>query len=186
MSSDWPVVTLQDITTILGDGLHGTPKYDQLGDYYFINGNNLNNGRIVITDKTKRASRKEYEKYKKEFNDRTILVSINGTLGNIAFYNGEKVFPGKSACYFNVKQTVDKHFVRYMLESRVFQNYIHNLATGSTIKNVSLKLMREFSFKLPPVKIQTSISSILKSLDEKIQLNQNINRNMSTSFEPAL
>ncbi|MDY0208105.1 MAG: restriction endonuclease subunit S [Pseudomonas sp.] len=178
MSSDWPVVTLQDITTILGDGLHGTPKYDQLGDYYFINGNNLNNGRIVITDKTKRASRKEYEKYKKEFNDRTILVSINGTLGNIAFYNGEKVFPGKSACYFNVKQTVDKHFVRYMLESRVFQNYIHNLATGSTIKNVSLKLMREFSFKLPPVKIQTSISSILKSLDEKIQLNQNINQTL--------
>ena len=178
MSSDWPVVTLQDITTILGDGLHGTPKYDELGDYYFINGNNLNNGRIVITDKTKRASRKEYEKYKKDFNDRTILVSINGTLGNIAFYNGEKVFPGKSACYFNVEQTVDKHFVRYVLESRVFQNYIHNLATGSTIKNVSLKLMREFSFKLPPAKIQTSISSILKSLDEKNQLNQNINQTL--------
>ena len=178
MSVDWSQVSLKDITSILGDGLHGTPKYDESGEYFFINGNNLDNGNIVITEKTKRASKSEYEKHKKDLNDRTILVSINGTLGNIAFYNGEKVFLGKSACYFNVNPDVDKHYVRYVLESRLFQDYIHNLATGSTIKNVSLKLMRDFSFKLPPKDIQESISRVLKDMDDNIQNNRKINRTL--------
>lgn len=178
MSSNWPQVTLKDVTSILGDGLHGTPEYDNSGEYYFINGNNLNNGNIIITEKTKRASKSEYEKHKKDLNDRTILVSINGTLGNIAFYNGEKVFLGKSACYFNVKPDVDKHYIRYVLESGLFQNYIHNLATGSTIKNVSLKLMRDFSFKLPPKGIQKNISRVLKDLDDKIQTNIQTNQTL--------
>ena len=33
-----------------GDGIHGTPEYNESGEYYFINGNNLETGKIVITD----------------------------------------------------------------------------------------------------------------------------------------
>lgn len=36
----WQTVMLKDVVSILGDGLHGTPEYDDNGDYYFINGNN--------------------------------------------------------------------------------------------------------------------------------------------------
>jgi type I restriction enzyme S subunit len=178
MSADWPIVQLKDVTTILGDGLHGTPNYDDNGDYFFINGNNLCKGKIVITEATKRTSHEEYIKHKKNINDRTILVSINGTLGNVAFYNNEKVILGKSACYFNVKDDVNKYFVRYIIESKIFQSYIHSLATGSTIKNVSLKLMREFSFSLPPRPIQDYIEKILKSLDNKIELNTQTNQTL--------
>lgn len=32
------------------------------------------------------------------------LLSINGTIGNAAFYNSEKVVLGKSVCYFNLFQ----------------------------------------------------------------------------------
>lgn len=169
--SDWPLVTLKDITSVLGDGLHGTPEYDEEGEYHFINGNNLKDGKIVINEKTKRASLEQYEKHKKPLNDRTLLVSINGTIGNVAEYNGERIFLGKSACYFNVNEDVDKHFVKYVVSSPVFKSYLDRLASGSTIKNVSLKLMREFSFHLPPLEIQNSISDILKSLDDKISNN---------------
>ena len=55
MSADWPEVKLGDITSKLGDGLHGTPQHDENGEYYFINGNNLGDGKIVIDEKTKRA-----------------------------------------------------------------------------------------------------------------------------------
>lgn len=178
MSVDWPEVRLEDITSILGDGLHGTPKYDDNGEYYFINGNNLSNGKIIISEKTKRATAEEYLKHKKDLNDRTVLVSINGTLGNVALYNGEKVFLGKSACYFNVNEDVDKQFIRYVVSGYLFQNYIHSLATGSTIKNVSLKLMRDFTFRLPPLKIQKEISKILENLDRKIELNRQTNQTL--------
>lgn len=170
MSSEWRQVNLKEVTSILGDGLHGTPEYDENGDYFFINGNNLGSGRIVVKDATKRVSFNEFNKHKKNLTNRTILVSINGTIGNVAFYNNEKVVLGKSACYFNVLDSVDKHFVRYVLESKIFQDYIENLATGSTIKNVSLKLMRDFQFRLPPIVLQQRISGILSCLDDRIAL----------------
>jgi type I restriction enzyme S subunit len=83
--SGWKEVQLKDVVSILGDGLHGTPEYSEDGEYYFVNGNNLSEGKIVITQETKRVSHSEYLKYKKELGDRTLFVSINGTLGNIAY-----------------------------------------------------------------------------------------------------
>ncbi len=170
MSSEWKEVRLQDVTSILGDGLHGTPEFDDNGDYYFINGNNLSNGRIVFNEKTRRVSEREYQKHWKNLNEQTILVSINGSLGYVALYRGEKVVLGKSACYFNVRDGVDKHFVRYVMEGDFFQSYIHALATGSTIKNVSLRLMRDFTFRLPSLESQQQISAVLATLDDRIAL----------------
>lgn len=178
MSSEWSEVRLEEVTSVLGDGLHGTPNYDENGEYFFINGNNFSNGKIVIDDKTKRASEEEYLKHKKNLNDRTILVSINGTIGNIGLYNGEKVILGKSACYFNVLEDVDKQFIRYIVTSSHFQNYINSLATGSTIKNVSLKLMRNYTFRIPPLEIQQQISKVLEDLDSKIELNRQTNQTL--------
>lgn len=168
--SEWKEVILQDVVSILGDGLHGTPKYDDNGEYYFINGNNLYNGKIVFKENTRRTNKEEYDKYKKDLNDRTILVSINGTLGNIALYNNEKCFLGKSACYFNVLDEVDKLFIRYVVTDKNFQEYISNYANGTTIKNVSLKTMREYPFLLPPIPDQKAIAGVLSSLDDKIDL----------------
>ena len=88
--NNWQKVKLKDVVSILGDGLHGTPTYDDSGEYFFINGNNLFSGKIKIKADTKRINANEYLKYKKELNDRTLLVSINGTIGNVATYRGEK------------------------------------------------------------------------------------------------
>lgn len=162
--ANWKEKKLSDITNILGDGLHGTPKYDKHGEYYFINGNNLEKGKITYRDNTKRASVLEYEKYKKNLNDRTILVSINGTLGNVAFYNNEKIILGKSACYFNLIEGIDKDFVKYIISSPYYLKYAHKEATGATIKNVSLKTMRDFIVPLPTLISQQNIVRKLDAL----------------------
>ncbi|MCP3926750.1 MAG: hypothetical protein GY714_29675 [Desulfobacterales bacterium] len=173
MPKGWEETTLNDVVSILGDGLHGTPKYTKDGEYYFINGNNLNEGEIKIKQETKRCSQVEYEKYKKNLNSRTILVSINGSLGYFAYYNNEKCFLGKSACYFNVKDSISKRFIGYQIRTRYFQKYIERLAGGTTIKNVSLKTMREFPFIIPKnLEEQKSIANILAAFDNKIELLQ--------------
>jgi len=163
-NGNWEKKELREITTVLGDGLHGTPKYTVHGDYYFINGNNLNDGIIEFKENTKRVNVDEFNKHKKNLTDRTVLVSINGTLGNVAFYNREKIILGKSACYFNLKESVDKGFVKYVLSSPYFIHYAHREATGATIKNVSLKSMREFKVPLPSIKEQQSIVQKLDAL----------------------
>jgi type I restriction enzyme S subunit len=168
-NGNWEKKELRELTTVLGDGLHGTPKYTIDGEYYFINGNNLNDGKIEFKENTKRVNIDEFNKHKKNLTNRTVLVSINGTLGNIAFYNGEKIILGKSACYFNLKENVDNGFVKYVLSSPYFINYAHREATGATIKNVSLKTMREFKVPLPPLKEQQTIVRQLDALRAETQ-----------------
>lgn len=163
----WVDASILEITTKLGDGLHGTPKYDPEGEFFFINGNNLDDGKITIKEKTKRVSEEEYNKHKKPLNDRTVFVSINGTLGNVAFYNDEKVILGKSACYFNLQKGVNKEYVKFVIESPLFQKYALREATGATIKNVSLKTMRAFQVPLAPEKKQAEIVHILKALKQQ-------------------
>jgi type I restriction enzyme S subunit len=168
---EWLNVTLDQITTRIGDGLHGTPKYDLSGEYFFINGNNLSGGKIIIKDDTKRISEDVYNKIKKELNNRTLLVAINGTLGNLALYQGEKIALGKSACYINLSEDVNKNFIRYVLEHNDFQQYARSFATGATIKNLGLKAVRDYSFKLPPLPTQKRIASILSAYDDLIENN---------------
>lgn len=176
---EWKEVTLGEVSSKIGDGLHGTPKYDDEGSYYFINGNNLNCGKIIIKDDTKRVGIEEFVKNQKELNEQTILVSINGTIGNVAKYNNEPCILGKSACYINVVKEVDKEFIYYVLTSANFKRNITNEATGTTIKNVSLKQMREYKFNIPcNISDQRRIASILSSLDRKIELNNKINADL--------
>ncbi len=175
---EWKEYKLKDVTSVLGDGIHGTPKYDENGAVFFINGNNLENGKIIIKENTRRVSVEESIKYRKPLTDRTILVSINGTLGNVARYNGEPCILGKSACYFNVKEEFDLIFIYYVVANGEFRKDIERLATGTTIKNVSLETMRNYTFYAPSLKTQKQIASILKSLDDKIEVNRKINENL--------
>lgn len=173
--SEWKEYRLADIATLIGDGLHGTPIFDNFGTYYFVNGNNLYQGHIVIKPDTKLVNKEQYELYKKPLSNRTILLSINGTIGNIAKYAGEKCILGKSACFINVTNEVDRDFVYYILCSPKFLFDITNNANGSTIKNVSLKQIREYQIKLPTLVEQQKIAGILSALDEKIETNRKIN-----------
>ena len=161
---NWKWIRLGEIVSILGDGLHGTPIYDESGEYYFINGNNLLEEKIIIKSTTKKVSQIEYEKYKKNLNKDTMLVSINGTIGNVAFYDNEKVMLGKSVCYFNLLKNVNKKYLKYIFYSVYFIKYVNKMATGSTIKNLSLKAMNLFIIPLPPLAEQKRIVEKLDKL----------------------
>jgi type I restriction enzyme S subunit len=157
LPNGWQWFRLRTLVFALGDGLHGTPEYSEGTDFYFINGNNLINGRIVIKPHTKTVSFQEMQKHKKLMTSHTVLVSINGTLGSVAFYENENVVLGKSACYFNLSTFVDKHFMRLVIESPYFVSYAVENATGTTIRNLGLKAMNYFPVPLPPLAEQRRI-----------------------------
>ena len=161
---NWCWCRLGENVSILGDGIHGTPNYDISGNYYFVNGNNLNNGKIEIKPDTKKVNQSEYEKYKKELNNNTVFVSINGSLGNIAFYENEKIILGKSACYFNLIKNEMKIYIYWLIKTKYFLDYANEEATGTTIKNVSLAAMRNFPIPLPPLAEQKRIVAAIEKL----------------------
>lgn len=155
-----------------GDGIHGTPEYNEDGEYFFINGNNLENGKIVINKDTLRITRAEYEKIKRPLNSNTILLSINGSLGKIAVYDNERVALGKSACYLNINKNENKYFVKYVLSTKEFQKYMILVAHGSTIKNLAPSQVVDYEFEEPENK--DKIALILKLIDDKIENNRRI------------
>lgn len=178
----WVWGRLEEIISILGDGLHGTPNYTTNGDYYFINGNNLINGKIEMKESTKRVTIDEYNKHKKVLTNNTIFVSINGTLGNLAFYEGEKIILGKSACYFNLFDQINKYYIGIFIKSSYFLKYAVEMASETTIKNVSLKAMRLLPIPLPPLSEQQRIvAEIEKQLSKTKELKAHIIANQQAT-----
>lgn len=162
----WAQLTLNSVCDGIGDGLHGTPEYDDSGDFYFINGNNLINGEIVITPSTKKVNEEVFKKYYRNISSNALLLSINGTLGKIAFYNNEAITLGKSACYINLKTFVNKYFVFELMKTDHFLKYLEENSTKSTIKNVSLKTIRNFQLISPPENLQNDFISFSKKIDK--------------------
>lgn len=165
----WEEKELNEVTSEIGDGLHGTPQYTENGEYYFVNGNNFENGSIEIKDNTKRVDHDEFEKYKIDLNFSTVLLSINGTIGKTAFYNGEPIILGKSACYINVLPSLLKEYLRYFLVSDSFIDYAKRNSRQATITNLGLKEIRKMPISIPPLSEQQAIVSRLDALNAHVK-----------------
>ncbi|MCZ4319030.1 restriction endonuclease subunit S [Aequorivita viscosa] len=169
---EWEIKNLSEISSKIGDGLHSTPQYDVNGNYKFINGNNLVGNKIIITENTKTINEKEFLKHKRPLCNRTILLSINGTIGNIAFYDKEPVMLGKSAAFINIDEDVSKEYIAFQLQTEDIRNHFKKVATGSTIKNLGLKAINNTKIPLPDLIEQEKIVEILRSSEKEIELLQ--------------
>ena len=159
-----------DLCHRIGDGIHSTPVYSERGDVYFINGNNLSEGNIHFTLDNKKVTLEESKKHYRPLSDDTILLSINGTIGNIAFYQHEKVILGKSACYINANVNhLSKRFLYSFLRTNRVLRYFDSELTGSTIKNLSLAAVRKLEIALPTLTEQTKIADFLTAIDKNIE-----------------
>ena len=161
----WKWVRFQNITQAIGDGLHGTPVFSEYQTSFpFINGNNLEDRKIVIRPDTKFVDKAEYEKNCIPLSNRALLLSINGTIGNIAYYNEETIVLGKSACYIDPLRPVMREYVELFLRTKYFLDYSASKATKTTISNLGLKAIRNCPVPLPPLVEQKRIVAMLEEL----------------------
>ena len=123
-------------------------------------------GTIEITPATKMVNEATYRKHYLKITDNAILISINGTLGKLAFYKGEKVMLGKSACFCNLKPSINREFVYNVMKSDAFAGFLEKNSTKSTIKNVGLKAMRGFRLIVPPDDLQQQFVKLARQVDK--------------------
>ena len=164
--------TLGEVCNKIGDGLHSAPTYDVDGEYYFINGNNLKDGTIIITSDTKKVSKETFLKNDKGLDGHTILLSINGTIGNLAYYKNENVMLGKSAAYLKIKKSVDKEYIYQLLQTRKVKTSFLLSLTGTTIKNLGLEAINKTHIFIPVLEEQHKIADFLSSVDEIIRVQE--------------
>ncbi len=165
-SKSFDIKPFGDLCFKIGDGLHGTPLYDDKGNYYFINGNNLGNDCIKITETTKKVNEEVFKKYYIQFGENTVFLSINGTLGNVALYNDEPIILGKSAAYCNLKPSLHIKFVAELFKTNKFKEYMLSNSSGTTITNFGLKAFRNYPMIVPPMILQTQFTKFVEQVDK--------------------
>ena len=165
---EWEVVQLSAVTTQIGDGLHGTPVYSSNGSYFFINGNNLIGGKITVNNETQMVEKFEFIKHRKPLGNGSILMSINGTIGNLAIFENEPVMLGKSVAFINVSPHISKIFIYHSLQELKVKQQFFNDLTGSTIGNLGLTSIRATKIPLPPLPEQIAIAEVLSDMDALI------------------
>ena len=104
-----------------------------------------------------------------------LILSNSGTAGLPKFMNiracihdGWQVFIGYNG--------ITKEFLYYYL-LHIRASLLHN-AYDSTMKNLTLDMLREYRFFLPPLLEQESIALTLSCLDDKIELNAQMNKTL--------
>ena len=166
---EWEEYKLEDITAEIGDGIHATPIYDDNGTFYFVNGNNISEYGITITATTQKVTAEEaLRNNASALNSYSILLSINGTIGNVALYKNEPIMLGKSACYINVSSNINRNYIFYYLMMPKCQFYFTSELTGTTIKNLSLKSVRKTKVLLPNANEQSKIARLFDAINERI------------------
>lgn len=76
-------------------------------------------------------------------------------------------------------KTVDEDFLYWILRTQQYQYFIVGSATGSTVRHTSPSRIAEYEFLAPESKAeQQKIASILSSLDDKIELNNQMNQTL--------
>lgn len=73
-------------------------------------------------------------------------------------------------------EVVHNEFIYYRM--KLAKEELESVAGGSTFKEVSGKVMKEFKVKLPSIEAQKKIVDILSSLDDKIELNNEMNKTL--------
>lgn len=157
----WKVKKLKQVTYNIGDGIHTTPNYIDSTNYFFVNGNNLIDKTIQTSNVTNTVSEEEYEKYKINLKKGTLLISINGTIGNLSFYNNEKVIFGKSIAYIELYNSIEEKFIYYFLQSDNANTNFNISLAGTTISNLSLHTLRNTKVVIPTEVEQCQIAHYL-------------------------
>ena len=79
---------------------------------------------------------------------------------------------------FRNRENVDARFLYYLLSADSFFDYSMATAKGTKMPRGDKNSLMEYGVKLPPLAEQRRIAEILGALDDKIELNSAINRNL--------
>ena len=113
-----------------------------------------------------------------------ILAMTGATIGKIGKYiNNTPSYLNQRVLRFAPKDIVDKNFIYYFLSTPHFQKFIINhVDSESAQPNISGNTIGRYSIRLPQKETQHRITRILKSLDDKIEVNRRINDNFYLAF----
>lgn len=185
MKSDWNNGVLADVISLVIDHRGLTPKKLK-GDwadegYRALSAKNVKTGEIVQIDSIKYVNEELYHRWMPDEIERgDILVTSEAPFGEIYQWNSdEKIVLSQRLFGIRVKKEFDASFIYYYMTSRKFYAEMHSRATGTTVIGLRQPELLKCEINYPDIDTQRRISSVLRAIDDKININNKINDNLA-------
>lgn len=183
MSLEFNEDNLIDLCELVTDGSHHSPP-SQVEGYYMASVKDMGMYKFNYSD-CRKISQEDYEKLVKtgcspKNND--ILIAKDGSpLSNIFIYEEEHpmVLLSSIAIIRTNENRILPKYLKYYLQNPSIKKYIQTTYTsGSVIPRIILKDFKKFPINYPNIENQNRIINILETIDKKIEVNENINKNL--------
>jgi type I restriction enzyme S subunit len=177
MSQNWNTYKLNDLTTFISRGV--TPAYTESGGVIVLNQKCIRDGKVDFSASRRTDPNKKNISSEKYLSDYDILINSTGqgTLGRVAQLKElqEEVTADSHVTIVRPDSAlIDSIFLGYVLKSK--QSLIESFAEGSTGQTeLSREKVKQIDVNIPPIEEQRRIAKILFALDEKIELNLQMN-----------
>ena len=180
MMSNWEIVKAEDFCFTVTDGTHDSPKAKENG-HYLITSKHLAPYNIDFSS-AKKISEEDYQKVIKRspVEQWDILFSMIGTIGITYLEKNTDIdYACKNMGIFKFNGDKDKaYWLYYYLQTPQAKEYILGHLRGTTQQYLPLGSLRDFPIQVPAAEIRNNITSILRSLDDRIAVNTAINENL--------
>lgn len=176
MTSDWKECNIGDIVEIRR-GASPRPIHNYLSNegmpWVKIADATANNSRYIT--KTNEYIIQNGVKHSVVVEPETLIVSNSATPGLPKIMKIQACVHDGWLVFSNFKGVL-RDFLYYKFID--IQRLLLNQANGSVFQNLKTDIVRDFDIKIPSLEIQNKIVSFLLSIDDKIELNNSINKNL--------
>ena len=110
-----------------------------------------------------------------------VFARTGNSTGRSYFYDGSDgklVYAGFLIKFSLDSKKVNPRILKYYTHSKPYFDWVRSFDTGGTRGNINAKTYGDMPIVLPPRKLQDKIVSVLKSLDDKIEVNRRITDNL--------
>ena len=175
---EWKEVRLGDVCTRVCSG--GTPKSTNLsyygGEIPWLNTKEIDFNRIYSTEKTITDSGLNNSSAK-WIVPNTVTVAMYGATAGKSCIVKVPMTTNQACCNLTINDEVaDYEFIYYSLKNDY--TTLASLANGGAQQNLNAQIIKDYVLKMPSLADQRRITSILSSLDRKIELNNKINADL--------
>lgn len=154
------------------DGTHGTPKPVEAG-YKLITGKHIKGG-VVIPGDAYNISESDYLEINKrsKVNRWDVLMSMIGTVGELALVKDEPDYAIKNIALFKCGQEVKARWLFYYFSSPEGKGQLKSGQVGGAQQFLSLNKIRNLQIPVPETATMQKIVSILSAYDSLIENNR--------------
>lgn len=186
---EWKTVKLGDVCKIFGRiGFRGYTNNDFVtkpeDGAITLSPTNIVDGELDLTKCAYINWDKYYESPEIMVQENDILLSKTGTIGRTALVKRVEHPMTINPQFVLLKEcTINPRYLSYLLKTPKFQGDLYSITVGSVIATLSQKNLGNIKIDIVDEKTQEKIVSILSSLDDKIENNNRINRNLEAQAQ---